>query len=214
MSVDSSILNLTQRILLFFLLVGVCCGCGASRPMKYYALDAGPAPAAPAGAQFPVVLLVSRVSSSHLYRDDRLVFGADAVQLGTYEYQRWAASPVDMVEDILVSSLRLTGRYRSVSAVGSNLRGDYILRSHLIALDEVDKPKLMARFSIQLELQDARAQATLWTDSYFHDEPVTGKKVSDVVEALDRNVRTGMQQLTANLGEYFTAHPPQTSGVQ
>ena len=114
---------------------------------------------------------------------------------------------------MLIRSLQSTGAYRSVSGLRSNARGDYIIRGRLDALDEVQGPALSARFSFQIELFDPKTNATIWSDSYAHDEPVTGKKVSDVVEALDRNVSAGLTQLTAHLAQYFTDHPPQlTSG--
>jgi ABC-type uncharacterized transport system auxiliary subunit len=185
-------------------------GCGASRPVKYYVLDPGPDTLATATpAQYPITLLVARLNSSHLYRDDRLVYGSGPVQLGTYEYQRWSEPPVEMVQDALVTALRNSGLYRSVSPIGSSLRGQYILRGRLTSLDEVDKPQITARFSLELELFDPRAGMTVWTGSYSHDEPVNGKTVPDVVEALDRNVRTGVQQLAANVAQYFAEHPPQ-----
>jgi ABC-type uncharacterized transport system auxiliary subunit len=209
MSASSTFTHRTRDTALLLLVAGILFGCGAPRPVKYYALDTEPAPVNPSGAQFPITILVARVASSHLYRDDRLVYESDAVQLGTYEYQRWAATPVDMLQDVMISSLRATGQYRSVSAIGSNVRGDYILRSRLDALNEVDKPQLAGHFSIELELYDPREGVTMWTDSYTHDEPVAGKNVPDVVVALDKDVRVGMQQLTRSLGQYFTTHPPQ-----
>ncbi len=202
----------------FFLLAvaGIAAGCGASRPVKYYVLDAEPggATGANSASKYPVTLLVARITSSHLYRDDRLVYGAGPVQLGTYEYQRWAEPPTEMVQDGLIASLRSSGQFRSVSAISSNLRGEYILRGHLNALDEVDKPEIAARFSIQLELVDSKTGASLWNGSYSHDAPVTGKAVADVVQALDQNVHDGLTQLTAQLGEYFASHPPQSAGAQ
>jgi ABC-type uncharacterized transport system auxiliary subunit len=204
-----------QRAAIFCALL--CAGCGASRPVRYYVLDPGAgstSSATTAAPRFPITLLVTRISSAHLYHDDRLVYGSGPVQLGTYEYQRWAEPPVEMVQDTLIASLRSTGDYRSVSAIGSNLRGEYIVRGHLYSLDEVDKPEIAARFSIQLELFDPRTGTTVWTSSYSHDEPVGGKTVPDVVEALDRNVHTGLQQLTTSLGQYFASHPPQASSVR
>jgi ABC-type uncharacterized transport system auxiliary subunit len=201
-----------QCAVIFCALAILGAGCGAPRPVKYYVLDPGADTAvdpAASNPRFPITLLVARVSSSHLYRDDRLVYGSGPVQLGTYEYQRWAEPPIEMVQDTLIATLRSTGNYRSVSAIGSNLRGEYIVRGHLYSLDEVDKPEIAARLSIELELFDPRTGTTVWTDSYSHDEPVNGKTVPDVVEALDRNVQTGMHQLTANLGQYFASHPPQ-----
>lgn len=191
--------------------LGILAACGASRPVKYYVLDPGGGPDSVAGgpsAQFPITLLVARVSSSHLYRDDRLVYGFGPVELGTYEYERWSEPPVEMVQDAMIAALRATGQYQSVSATASNVRGQYILRGRLNSLDEVDKPTITARFSIELELFDTRTGATVWTSSYAHDEPVSGKTVSDVVEALDRNVHSGVRQLTTSLGEYFANNPP------
>lgn len=203
-----------QQTALVVLLAGVVAGCGASRPVKYYVLDIGPAPANSPSAQVPVTLLVSHITASHLYRDDRLVYGSGAVELGTYEYERWAEPPAELMQDMVISALRTSGNYRSVSRISSNLRGDYIVRGHLYALDEVESQGLAARFSFQLELFDPKSGATLWSSSYTHDEPVNGKKVSDVVEALDRDVRAGLTQLTGELGQYFASHPPQTASGQ
>ncbi|HEY4710108.1 MAG TPA: ABC-type transport auxiliary lipoprotein family protein [Candidatus Acidoferrales bacterium] len=203
-----------QQAALIVLLAGVAAGCGASRPVKYYVLDIGPAPATSPSAQVPVTLLVSHITASHLYRDDRLVYGSGTVELGTYEYERWAEPPAELMQDMVISSLRASGNYRSVSRISSNLRGDYIVRGHLYALDEVESQGLAARFSFQLELFDPKSGATLWSSAYTHDEPVNGKKVSDVVEALDRDVRAGLTQLTGELGQYFASHPPQTAAGQ
>ena len=76
------------------------------------------------------------------------------MQLGTYEYERWAEPPAEMMQDMVIKTLRASGSYRSVSRIGSNLRGEYIVRGQLFALDEVQSPGLAARFSFQLELFD------------------------------------------------------------
>jgi len=199
---------ITQLVLLLAAL-GVLSACGASRAVNYYVLDVDP-PQATSASQLPIVLVVGRISTTHLYRDDRLVYGSGPVELGTYEYQRWAEPPAEMVQDILITYLRATRQYRSVSRLTSSLRADYIVRGHLLGLYEVDKPKLAARFSLQLELFDPNSRMTVWTSSYSHDDLVEGKKVADVVETLDKNVRNGMQQLTSDLGQYFLNHPPQT----
>jgi len=196
---------------LLIAITGLLSACGASRPVKYYVLDVDVPPAA-SPQPLPVTLLVGRIAATHLYRDDRLVFGSGPVELGTYEYERWAESPSDMIQDILVTSLRSTGQYRSVSKMASTLRADYIVRGRLFSLYEVAKP-LAGRFSVELDLFDPKAGMTVWTDSYSHDEPVSGKKVENVVEALDKSVLTGMQQLTANMGQYIASHPPQQAAA-
>lgn len=184
-------------------------GCGAARPVKYYVLDVNPAPATSASAQIPVTLLVSRLVASHLYHDDRLVYGSGPVQLGTYEYDRWAEPPADMVQEMLVTILRSHGQFRSVSKVTSNVRGEYVVRGHLFAMYGVDQPELVARFTLQLYLYDPSTRTTVWSQIYTRDEPVQGKTVPDIVIAMDKNVTAGLQQLSAGIEQYFVSHPPQ-----
>lgn len=192
------------------LLAGFAVGCGSARPVKYYTLDTGPVPASSPSTVYPIALLVGHVNASHLYRDDHLVYGSGPVQLGVYSDRRWAETPADMVQDLLIATLRSSGQYRSVSRLGSGTRGGYIVRSNLEALYEVDRPALVARFAMRAELFDSKAGATVWVGNYAHDEPVNGRDVAAVVEALNRNVRAGMQQLTTGIGQYFADHPPQS----
>ena len=188
--------------------------CGAPRPVKYYVIDVPPAPVPAVAAPLPITLLVGRFTASHLYHDDRLVYGSGPVQLGTYEYDRWAEAPADMVQDLLIAQLRRTGQYSTVSRVTSSVRGDYVVRGQLLEMYGVDQPSLVARFSLQLELYDPVGRATLWNQTYTHDEPVQGKTVPNIVEAMDRNVGEGLQQLSAGLAQYFAAHPPQSQGAK
>jgi ABC-type uncharacterized transport system auxiliary subunit len=79
------------------------------------------------------------------------------------------------------------------------------LRGHLSAFNEVDTPQVAARFSIELELFERKSGTLVWTQSYIHDEPVSTKNVPAVVDALQTNVRTGLQQLTSSLSQYFAS---------
>ncbi len=162
-----------------------------------------------ASAQIPVTLLVGRMVASHLYHDDRLVYGSGPVQLGTYEYDRWAESPADMVQEMLVTILRSSGQFQSVSKVTTSVRGQYVVRGHLYSMYGVDQPELVARFTIQLELYDPATRTTVWSQIYTHDEPVQGKTVPDIVIAMDKNVTAGLHQLSAGITQYFVSHPPQ-----
>jgi ABC-type uncharacterized transport system auxiliary subunit len=200
----------TQFSALVMLMV-MMSGCGAARPIKYYVLDVNPAPASSPSAQIPVTLLVGRFAASHLYHDDRLVYGSGPVQLGTYEYDRWAEPAADMVQDMLITILRSSGQFRAVSKVTSSVRGQYVVRGHLYAMYGVDQPELVARFSVQLELYDPAAHTTVWSQIYTHDEPVQSKNVPAIVEAMDKNVTAGLQQLSAGITQYFVSHPPQSA---
>jgi ABC-type uncharacterized transport system auxiliary subunit len=206
---EQRVLSRRMQFSALLMLAMLVAGCGAARPVKYYVLDVNPAPASSASAQIPVTLLVARLVASQLYHDGRLVYGSGPVQLGTYEYDRWAEPPADMVQNMLVTVLRRQGQFRSVSKVTSNVRGEYVLRGHLFAMYGVDQPELVARFTLQLELYDPGTRTTVWSQIYTHDEPVQGKTVPDIVIAMDKNVTAGLQQLSAGIEQYFVSHPPQ-----
>jgi len=189
-------------------MVGLLSGCGATRPSKYYQLtvpsDAGGVEKPDA---VPVTLLLGALMTSHLYREDRIVYGNGPEQLGTYEYQRWAEPPTEMIQEILLRELRASGRYRAVHYRRSNVPGDFALRGHLYDFKEVTGGQMSARVTLELEMRDLKNGATVWTHYYTHDEPTGGKDVLSVVAALDKNVQRGVKEVVESLGQYFASHP-------
>jgi ABC-type uncharacterized transport system auxiliary subunit len=191
-------------------------GCGAARPSKYYQLTV-PNDATPANASNPyhVTLMLAPITSSHLYREDHIVYTGNAEYMGMYQYQRWAEPPTEMIRDVLLRELRASDRFQGVYTWGSNVRGDYILRGHLYDFREIDRSTLVGRVTLELELDEARTGATVWTHFYSHDQPVAGKDVAAVVAALDRDVQQGIAEFRASLDQYFSAHPePNTPSGQ
>jgi ABC-type uncharacterized transport system auxiliary subunit len=183
-------------------------GCGAARPSTYYQLTVpgdvtGAQPTDPA----PVTLLLGAWSTSHLYRDDRIVYSSAGEEMGTYEYQRWAEPPTEMIEEMLLRELRASGRYRAVHAHRSNANGDFLLRGRLYDLKEISGRSMQARVTFEVDLRDLKTGATVWTHYYTHDEPVSRKDMADVVSALDKNVQQGVKEVVAGLDQYFASHP-------
>jgi ABC-type uncharacterized transport system auxiliary subunit len=205
--------------ILFFallLLISVGSGCGAARPSKYYQLTV-PGDVAPAAGSDPyhVTLMLAPITSSHLYREDHIVYTDNAQYMGVYQYQRWAEPPTEMIRDVLLRELRASSRFQGVYPWGSNVRGDYILRGHLYDFREISAANLVGRVTLELELRDARTGATVWTHFYSHDQPVASKDVAAVVAALDQDVQQAITEFRASLDQYFSAHPePNTKSSQ
>lgn len=183
-------------------------GCGAARPAKYYQLTVpGDAAAGQTADPLQVTLLVGNLFASHLYREDRIVYSTGGQQMGTYEYQRWAEPPTEMLEEALLRELRASGRYRAVYAQRSNTNGDFLLRGRLYDFKEVSGSSMVARVTVEFEMRDLKSGATVWTHYYQRDEPVNGKDVLAVVAALDKNVQQGVKEVLASLDQYFASHP-------
>src|SRR5438270_14056085 len=111
--------------------------CGSSRPANYYQLTVPTANADAPANPFPVTILMGPIMSSHLYREDHIVYSSKGEDMGTYEYQRWAEPPTEMIEEVLFRTLRSSGRYREVYFLHSNLHGDYLLCAHLYHFKEL-----------------------------------------------------------------------------
>lgn len=178
--------------------------CGAARPSKYYMLEIPSAPPSMEGAH-AVSMLVGRLSAPHLYRDTRVVYRTGSTEIGTYEYHRWVEPPPDMLEAVLMRMLRASGKYQSVQSQGSNARGDYLLRGRLHQFEEVSASGLAARVAFEFELYDMKTGTTVWSHFYTHDEPVEGKEVPAVVEALNRNVQRGLGEVVAGVDRYISS---------
>src|SRR5437660_12088671 len=132
------------------LLIGLLSGCGATRPSKYYQLTVpADAPAVERADAVPVSLLLGGLMTSHLYREDRIVYGNGPEQLGTYEYQRWADPPTEMIQEVLLRELRATGHYRAVHVRRSNMPGDFAIRGRLYDFKEVDGSATSTRVTLE-----------------------------------------------------------------
>jgi len=189
------------------LALGILSGCGAARPSKFYQLT--PASELPSGADpspYAVTLLLGRTTSSYLYRDNRMVYTSNGQTMGTYEYQKWAEPPSEMIDDVLLRELRVSGRYQHVYSLGSDVRGDYLLHGRLYDFREISGKVLAARVAFEFELRDSKTGSTVWTRYYSHDEPVDGKDVPAIVAALNRNVLSGLSELSEGLDQYFSSH--------
>jgi len=190
------------------LAVGFLSGCGAARPSKYYQLTVPADPSAVEKADaVPVTLLLGALMTSHLYREDRIVYGNSSEQLGAYEYQRWAEPPTEMIQEVLLRELRASGRYRAVHYRRSNMQGDFALRGRLYDFKELSGAQMSARVTLELEMRELKNGATVWTHYYTHDEPVSGKDVPAIVAALDKNVQRGVKEVVESLDQYFATHP-------
>jgi ABC-type uncharacterized transport system auxiliary subunit len=196
------------------LCLGILNGCGAARPSKFYQLTlpndktpgADPVP-------FPVTLLLGPITTSHLYRDDHIVYTSNGEAMGTYEYHRWAEPPSEMISDVLLRELQESERYQHVYSLRSDSRGDYVLRGHLYDFREISGNGLAARVAFDFELRDSKTGTTVWNRSYSHDEAVNGKDVSAVVAAMDRNVQSGLREVLEDLDKYFSTRSAVASTV-
>jgi ABC-type uncharacterized transport system auxiliary subunit len=183
-------------------------GCGSARPIKYYQLSYPSSAPPPSPDAINTTLLVRPFEASQLYLNDQIVYGFDSPEMGTYQYQRWAAPPVEMLQDALVRGLRATGRFRAVYTIRSVTTGEYVLAGHLYDFKEVDGSAIVARLSYEVRLRERKSGLTVWNHMYNHDEPATEKSVSAIAVAMDKNVQRSVGEVQAGLEAYFRTNAP------
>jgi ABC-type uncharacterized transport system auxiliary subunit len=181
--------------------------CGGSRPTHHYTLELLSGSTASA-SPVPADLLIGRITAPAILRDDRIVYRTGSSQLDVYDYHRWAEMPAPMLESLLLRQFRARGRFRSVQPMRSNTRGDFVVRGHLYDLSEVSGGALSARVVMELELAEHPSGRAVLARYYEKSEPVTGKEVKDVVEALNRAVQASLSDFASAVEAHFAAHPP------
>jgi ABC-type uncharacterized transport system auxiliary subunit len=181
-------------------------GCAKSKPIHYYTVGLPVAPTLTTSAQ-PVSLLVGSIGGADIYRDTPIVYRVGTNEIGVYQYSRWAEPPVELVKDKLIRILSASGDYQSVTSLGSNSNGQFLVRGRLYEFAEVDGANITGLVSMEFELYDRKSGKTLWTHFYSNSEPVQSKDISAVVTALDTNLDHGLKEVAAGLSQYFSANP-------
>lgn len=181
-------------------------GCGSPKPIKYYAVQIPAAPAASTHT-YAVDLLVGRITGPDLLASAPIVYKTGDRELGTYTYHRWTDPPLEMVQEKLIGLLRRSGEYASVTGL-SGASGTLAVRGRLHDFAEVDGNGIRGLVTMEFELYNRKTAKILWTHFYSQTEPVEGKAVSGVVDALDRNLERGLNEVVTGLSKYFAANPP------
>jgi ABC-type uncharacterized transport system auxiliary subunit len=183
------------------------CGCGAPRPIRFYTIQIPLTPAR-TNTTVPVDLLVARITAPSLLQAEPIVYRIGVNEIGTYQYHRWADPPVAMVQANLIRLLRSSGDYQSVESAGSPNADEFVVRGRLADFTEVDGPTINGLVTMEFELYDRKTAKVLWSHFYSQTEPAQSKEISQVVQALDRNLDRGLKEVVASLSHYFAANPP------
>jgi ABC-type uncharacterized transport system auxiliary subunit len=188
--------NFTGALAAVALLVLGLSGCGSMKPVRYYQLTHPPTSSlAGSPTAVDVSLLVRPFQTSHLYREDRIVYGGEGEQIGLYGYDRWVEPPVEMLQDALARGLRSSGHFKHVTTLRSDSSVDFSLIGHLYAFREVSTGGIVARVNFDVELIDLKLGKAIWRHTYNHDEPSSGKSVADIAAAMDKNVHLSVQEI-------------------
>ena len=170
----------------FFVVVGLLSGCGSvhAPATKYYKLEI-PHAATPVGPVAPVSLRIEPFRTTNLLRQDRIVYRPSPVEVGFYEYHRWAEPPNDAVTKALADQLLRRRIFQSVELSDRGEKTDYVLRGSIDRLQEVDyMGAVRVQVSISVELEDTAQRQKIWSSAAASECMVGKSDVKAVVAAM------------------------------
>jgi ABC-type uncharacterized transport system auxiliary subunit len=190
-----------MRAFLVSMVVGLLAGCGSVQgpAIRYYKLDIPPAPT-PAGPSVPVPLRIESFRTTSLLRQDRIVYCPSPVEVGFYEYHRWAEPPNDTIAKALAD--QLTGRrlFQSVEISDGPAKAEYVLRGSIDRLQEVDyKGAVRAQVSISAELEDPVRREKVWAGVASSEFVVKRSDVQAVVAAMGQASQQSIERLVTDV---------------
>lgn len=149
-------------------------------------------------------LVVAAVNGAQIFQQAPIAYRIGVNEIGTYQFSQWSEPPVNLVRRRLVRMLRNSGDYQSVTELGSNTQGQFVVRGRLYDFEEVDTAGIAALVSMEFDLYDRKSGKIVWTHFYSQSDPVPVKEVSAVVTALDSNLDRGLKEVAAGLDQYFS----------
>ena len=144
------------------------------------------------------------LSASHLYREDHIVYSSAGETMGTYRGAAVGGAADGDDAGSIVPGAAVVGEIRAVNSLRSSAPRGLSRAGTLVRFQgSVEGNPLMARVAVEYELRDLKSGTTVWSHYYAHDEPISGKDVSSVVAALDRNVQGIVGQVKSGLDGVF-----------
>ena len=176
-------------------------GCAEIQYPKYYALNIVPPPQPAADAvRFPVTLTVRRFDTADYIRQGRIVFRESPVEVGFYDYHRWAVDPGTTITRAMTEALRASRLFSLVVPDDGRERLAYVLSGRVERLDEVDYGggvRVEAR--ILAELVNRNTGETLWTGDASEISNLETRTVGSVVTAMSHAVGISIDRLVASM---------------
>lgn len=186
------------------LLIALLAACGGpSGPAtRYYKLDIPTVPA-PAGPPAQTALRIEPFRTSDMLKQDRIVYRTSPVDVGFYEYHRWAEHPQDTVTRAMADQLAKRRIFQSVAVSDGDDRADYVLTGTIDRLQEVDYGgTVRVQVAISVELQDQARQQVIWSGTESAERVVARSDVSSVVTAMGQASEQSIWRLTASVAKF------------
>lgn len=167
-------------LLMTLLMTSCMLGASGSKPQHYaerYLLSY-PSPSWEKADPLPVSVKLDRFSLAAAYNSSQMIFRDDAYRLDSFNYNRWAVNPADMITDALLSDLRASGLFGAVFSRYETDDGRFRITGGVKEFYlKMEKNNKTAVISLTVSLQDVEqkefGRKMMYQKKYTREEPLT-----------------------------------------
>ncbi len=184
---------LRNSLLLFFcfIIITGCVSTGKPQaPVENYLIDYP----APIFAKLPVIddtIRVNRFTIATAYNNNSMIFREGNYSLDSFNYNRWAVNPADMVGDNLLRDLQASGYFRAALSRYAVDEGRYIVQGAIAEFYlRKDKGNNVAVLSLEITLKDTKQREAikriLFQKKYFREEALPDQSPRGYCQAMSQ----------------------------
>jgi ABC-type uncharacterized transport system auxiliary subunit len=166
--------------------------CGGSQPVvrRYFSL--APQAPEPGSVAVPPTLRVSELDCAALYDQPNIVFRISPVEVRSYRYNIWSASPGVMLAEVLRRYFAASGRFNLVDEGDA---ADLEIGGRVDVLEQVvDEDGWSGRLEVSLTLRRVRDGRVFWRQRIDGSRPVENEDMAEIVAAQSFILGTALAQ--------------------
>ena len=179
-------------------LLAGCGGLGTPPPHRYFVLETAPSRLAPGALQRDAILLVAPTTASSFYDTQEIIYSRRSGERAYYQLSSWTEPPNRGLAAPLAARLAAGGAFRGAVESMSSVRGDLLLRTHLVELyhDAVSSPGT-ARVTLNAELSDPAGRNLIGQRSFSVSVPVASYDAAGAVQGLGQALGQLLDEVAA-----------------
>ncbi|HEX5768945.1 MAG TPA: ABC-type transport auxiliary lipoprotein family protein [Burkholderiales bacterium] len=184
-------------VLIILTVLTGCVSPGARQPQHFYVLeDIGKT--FEARAARASTLLLAPTTAAGFYDTQNIAYSRSPGTRAYYHYHSWTELPARRIGELLAARLEKSGGFRMVASMGTPVRGDVVLTTHLAELyhDAAAAPGV-ARIVLAAELTDPLKRAIVARKSFNATAPAASFDAPGAVQGFNQALAGLLDEVSA-----------------
>jgi len=178
-------------------LLAGCFSPGARQPQRFYVLeDVGGSYEAKSARES--TLLVAPTTTAGFYDTQNIAYSSAPGTRAYYHYHSWTELPARRVGELLAARLGKSGGFRMVAGMGSPVRGDLVLSTHIAELyhDAASQPGVV-RIVLSAELTDPLKRVVMARKAFAASAPAASFDAPGAVQGFNQALARLLDEVSA-----------------